>query len=275
VVTSVFYRPGGEGGLLGNAPWPPSVALVWLTLGLGAAGLAGVAVLMVARSPGGAARRFVLLLTVVPWAMLALPDVAFGGRRSTVARYLVPSWIGLELAVARTFTAPRWRRPLLLVVLGLGAATALRTRAAGFWWDTDAPRLRALAAAAVRVNAIAGANAVAGTDAVAGTVVVTDLPPLALLELARQLSATVTLRLGPAAPATIAAAEWERVVLVAPSASLLASARRAAGTRALVTVAEGAALGRGDSAPGAVGSQNGCCSSRAGSASASPARRPP
>ncbi|MBC5801425.1 MAG: hypothetical protein GIX03_00105, partial [Candidatus Eremiobacteraeota bacterium] len=50
------------------------------------------------RRPGAA--RYVLALGVVPAIALLLPDFAHHESRSTAARYLVPTWIALETAVA-------------------------------------------------------------------------------------------------------------------------------------------------------------------------------
>ena len=48
----------------------------------------------------GPARLFVFLLIGLPAASLILPDLIAGGLRSTAARYLIPSYLGIELAVA-------------------------------------------------------------------------------------------------------------------------------------------------------------------------------
>ena len=48
----------------------------------------------------GPARLFVFLLIGLPAASLILPDLITGGLRSTAARYLIPSYLGIELAVA-------------------------------------------------------------------------------------------------------------------------------------------------------------------------------
>lgn len=43
---------------------------------------------------------FVILLIFIPALPLVLPDLIFGGMRSTSERYLLPSYIGIQLAVA-------------------------------------------------------------------------------------------------------------------------------------------------------------------------------
>jgi len=46
---------------------------------------------------------FVVLLVAVPFLALALPDVVLGGGRTLRIRYLIPSYIGLQLALAYWF----------------------------------------------------------------------------------------------------------------------------------------------------------------------------
>lgn len=238
IVTSLFVRPGGEGGLLGPEIPVPVATVVWLLLGLTAIVLvvAGLSELAPTLSRG---RAFVRRLALVPWGALALLDLAWGGRRSAVARYLVPSWLGAELAVGGWIASARPRRSVLVALLALGAVTAIRTHSVAFWWDTDAPRLREVARVAAAVNAVPG------------VVIVTDLAPTALVELVTQCHDDVELRLGAAAPATIAAAEWERVRVVFPSAALLAAVRRVAEpAHALVALgAQGTLFALADRAP--------------------------
>jgi uncharacterized membrane protein len=47
---------------------------------------------------------FILLLSIIPFLFLALPDLIIGGSRSTNARYLTPSFLGIELSVAYLFS---------------------------------------------------------------------------------------------------------------------------------------------------------------------------
>lgn len=44
--------------------------------------------------------QFILLLSSLTFILLAIPDLLFGGMRSTVSRYLIPSYLGLQLAMA-------------------------------------------------------------------------------------------------------------------------------------------------------------------------------
>lgn len=75
-----------------------------------------------------------LLLMVVPWLALSVPDVLFGGRRSAVPRYLSPVYLGallsIAVALATQIASPhRWPRAIaqlsLAVVLCGGIASCI------------------------------------------------------------------------------------------------------------------------------------------------------
>jgi uncharacterized membrane protein len=216
VATSVFFRPAGAGGLLdeSTALW---ASVAWVLLGLGAAALSVLSLAWVVRR-APAAHGFVLALAALPFAALALADLVAGGRRSTVDRYVLPSWLALELAVAFCLASPgalrRTRRAVLLTVLALGAATLLRTRSVELWWDTDPTGL-------TQLRGIESALA-ATPDAIA----LSDAPPLPALELVRRLGADFVVRLGAGGPAALGPNERGRAVLVRASPALLAEAQR-------------------------------------------------
>lgn len=109
-----------------------------------------------------------LLTGLVPWLLLALPDVVWGGKRSTVSRYLISCYPSLQLAVAyglSTLFFPGRGHQLkrcwvwgVAGLLAIAALTSLTASAAAFsWWNKDlsyfndqvAHRIRALDAAIV------------------------------------------------------------------------------------------------------------------------------
>jgi hypothetical protein len=104
----------------------------------------------------------------------------------------------------------------VVVVLALGAATALRSRPLDLWWNTEPERLTALRTLEASLRTERGA------------IVVSDAPPLRVLELAYRVPPDASLRLGAGAAGGIASDEWPRVVVVAPSDDLQASSRAAA-----------------------------------------------
>ena len=219
--TAIFFRPWGEGGLLpAGMPWSAAVGTFW-TSGIAAVVVVALGLRAVGTDADAPGRRFVRVLTLAPWAVLAATDVAFGGRRSTVTRYLVPAWIGAALATACLTATSRRGAAALVLLLTLATATAVRTRFVDVWWDTDPPRLRTIAAAA---------RAIAATD---GAVVVTDAEPVPLYELVHRLPESTLLRLGAGAPRAVD--DWDRVLLYDPSERLRAATLAAVGpSRTLV-----------------------------------------
>jgi len=222
-IMSLFFRPRGEGGIFPLDLAEPVSSVASILLAAGVVAIVAASLMAITRHPDRPTRRYVLFLALIPWLAFAAWDVMLGGRRSTVPRYLIAAWAGLELAVAYWMMQPgSWRRfrpLLLLLLLALGGATAWRTQAARGWWDTDVPRLLGLRETAAAIDAIPGA------------VVVTDAPPLDLLEFARYLRPETNLRLGAAATTSLAGEEWSRVVLIAPSQSLLDAMRGSAADR--------------------------------------------
>lgn len=88
---------------------------------------------------------FILLLIGVTTIVLALPDVLFGGRRSLMARYLIPSYLGVELAVAYLFASqitsslkPQKKRLWqcsLAALLSVGIISCSVSSQAENWWN--------------------------------------------------------------------------------------------------------------------------------------------
>lgn len=62
--------------------------------------LVGYAIYFLCRHTSKRTWSFILLLIIITALALVLPDLIGGGRRSGVARYLIPSFLGIQLAVA-------------------------------------------------------------------------------------------------------------------------------------------------------------------------------
>jgi uncharacterized membrane protein len=84
----------------------------------------------------------ILTSILVPFLLLAGPDLILGGKRSAVSRYLISSYPGVQLAIAG-FLASRWRSRAVMTwgILGLLVVSALASQtvsAAAFtWWNKD------------------------------------------------------------------------------------------------------------------------------------------
>lgn len=88
---------------------------------------------------------FILTLIGVTVLALGLPDLLRGGQRFTVTRYLIPCFVGLQLAVAYLltayFTAPiqswkfRFATTLFAILIMLGIASNSVYAQANTWWN--------------------------------------------------------------------------------------------------------------------------------------------
>ncbi len=117
------------------------------------------------RATSAAQRAMMLGLFLIPFVSLALPDVCFGGKRSLIARYLVPMYIGGGLLVtamlARTLVPASTRSggtrmvaSLLFVALAAGGIlTAWQRSQSPAWWNNIGS-----ANVPVCINALASAD---------------------------------------------------------------------------------------------------------------------
>lgn len=87
---------------------------------------------------------FIYILTGTMAGALVLPDLILGGVRSTIPRYLIPSYIGLQLAVVRALSVKlsstqSWQRAVWAVsvigLLGIGSFSSTVAVQSEAWWD--------------------------------------------------------------------------------------------------------------------------------------------
>jgi len=142
--TGWMDRPASLGQLV--TAWATHVARPFVDLpGLPRAWLVVIPLLAIAvrytgRHPD---RRLLWLLALLPLAMVALPDLILGGRRSLESRYLMPTFLALELlyagALAQAWSSGGRRRGLAVAGLVLaitgGLASQARILAADTWWN--------------------------------------------------------------------------------------------------------------------------------------------
>jgi uncharacterized membrane protein len=85
---------------------------------------------------------FILITIFVPFLLLALPDLLEGGKRSTVSRYLISCFPGLQLAVAYLLANKivvgqwLWRGVTVLLITG-SIASCTVSAFSDTWWDKD------------------------------------------------------------------------------------------------------------------------------------------
>ena len=87
---------------------------------------------------------FVLTLTLIPALGLILPDLLWGGQRSTLTRYFLPTLIGVQLMAAywlghqlstQTLSQRRWGKGGLVGVLLAGILSCSLSAQAHTWWN--------------------------------------------------------------------------------------------------------------------------------------------
>jgi uncharacterized membrane protein len=160
---------------------------------------------------------FVVLLVAVPFLALALPDVLLGGSRTLRIRYLIPSYIGLQLALAywfgtqavqvRTWGQKACRVGLvaLLTAAIIGCTVSAQ---ADVWWNKGNSRSSYYIPVAALINR---------TKA---PLVIADRNPSELLAFSRRLAPHVRLQITQQ-PSTLTVADgFSPVFLLNPSDKL-------------------------------------------------------
>jgi len=120
--------------------------LTWLSFGLGVLAIASL--YLVQRQLPPRAAKFILLLVILPSGLLLIPDLLSGGQRTGIARYLLPSYLGLTVATAsglawlmtqrqRWLGVPlrQWGRSLLTLLLLLSLWSNIASAQANTWWN--------------------------------------------------------------------------------------------------------------------------------------------
>lgn len=122
-------------------PFPVYVQLLFI---LPVLALVGYSLYILWKNESKQVGVFIFLLVGITSAALMLPDFVLGGRRSVLGRYLIPCFIGIQLAVAYSLTsrlksAEFWqRRVWQLVTMALFSAGILSNILivqAHSWWD--------------------------------------------------------------------------------------------------------------------------------------------
>ncbi len=87
---------------------------------------------------------FLISLICIPALPLILPDLLFGGMRSTSERYLIPSYLGIQIAVAYLFayqvnsgkfTRRQIWRLMGVLVISLGLISIVVSSESETWWN--------------------------------------------------------------------------------------------------------------------------------------------
>ncbi|MCU0567922.1 MAG: glycosyltransferase family 39 protein [Oculatellaceae cyanobacterium Prado106] len=91
---------------------------------------------------------FIITLVAVTFLALALPDIFLGGQRSLRIRYFIPSFLGLQIALAyllvkqfqaKSWFARFWQLVGMAVIVG-GLMACFSSAQAQVWWNKSIPR---------------------------------------------------------------------------------------------------------------------------------------
>jgi uncharacterized membrane protein len=106
---------------------------------------------------------FVLILILIPFLLLGLPDLLFVGRRSTEARYLLPSYLGIQVAVSYLLSSQLFSSSIsilrhqiwklvLVIVISIGIASCAFSAQAEIWWNKGPGLTTCIVKAAHMIN---------------------------------------------------------------------------------------------------------------------------
>jgi uncharacterized membrane protein len=148
-------------GIDGSAS-PTELALI-IPLSLIILALVGYAIYFLCRHTPTRVWLLILLLIATTALFLAVPDILKGGRRSGNPRYLVPCYVGIQLAVAYllsmkissnldNFPKQRFWKLVIVGLFSLGIVSAGISSQADMWWNKGSGWLRGELAVAKTIN---------------------------------------------------------------------------------------------------------------------------
>jgi uncharacterized membrane protein len=138
------------------------LALV-IPVGIMILALVGYAIYFLCRQTPKRVWLLILLLIATTALFLAVPDILKGGRRSTNPRYLVPCYVGIQLAVAyllsakisnnlASFQQQKLWRVVTIALFSVGIISAGVSSQADSWWNKGSGWLRAELEVVATVN---------------------------------------------------------------------------------------------------------------------------
>ncbi len=166
------------------------------------------------------AALFLLSLVGVSFLSLALPDLVLGGDRSTRIRYLIPAYLGIQIALAHLFStqavalrrekASRQRgwQAGLGALLSISLVVCLVSAQSRVWWNKSVPRSSYYLPVSRMINQ--------GDR----PLVISDRRPIDLLALSHVLSAPVKFQLVTRPQALTVAPNFEPIFLLNASKGL-------------------------------------------------------
>lgn len=116
------------------------------------------AIYQVCRKTNSTTWLFILTTILVPFLILAVPDLLLGGKRSGVTRYLISCFPGVQLAVAFLLADQLlvgqwiWRGIIVLLLTG-SIASCTVSAFSNSWWNKDLSYFNPIVASAINFEA--------------------------------------------------------------------------------------------------------------------------
>ncbi|MEG4090526.1 glycosyltransferase family 39 protein [Microcoleus sp. Pol12B4] len=122
--------------------------------------LMAAALYTICRRTSNSTWLFIVTSILVPFLILALPDLILGGKRSAVSRYLISCFPGVQLAVAYLLasnvkTQQRFWQVILALVFTASVASCTVSAFSDTWWSKDLSYFNAEVAKIINKEAIA------------------------------------------------------------------------------------------------------------------------
>ena len=183
--------------------------------------LIGYAIYYLVQTTNKAVWLFVATLIFTTFLGLALPDLILGGRRSGVSRYLIPSLLGIQIAVSfllgskivRSASSIRTRfwRSVLASTIAAGIISCAVISPAEVWWNKGSTYAESIIAIANTINSTPN------------QLIISDADIIPILSLSHRIDSTAKIAL-PSQPSNLKALEnltnFDNIYLFQPSLSL-------------------------------------------------------
>lgn len=149
--------------------------------------LIGYAIYTLIRTKPPKVWLFIMTLIGVLGMALILPDILLGGRRSSIARYAIPCYLGIQITIAYLLTLKlhkKWLWKFIFAfLLSLGIVSIATRSIHAVWWNKSYAKSRYIPQVAEIINQAQN------------PLVISDEEPGRILSLSHQLNSTVNLQL--------------------------------------------------------------------------------
>ncbi|MBR8832783.1 MAG: glycosyltransferase family 39 protein [Stigonema ocellatum SAG 48.90 = DSM 106950] len=142
-LSCIFLDADNEGRILNLGFGEPLMDFIRIAIVISLAILVCYSMYFLCRNTPKRVWLFILTLIGVTALSLTLPDLIFGGRRSSVSRYLIPCYLGMQISVAHLlatkifsehFSQQKLWRSLMIVLISCGVLSCVISSQTQTWW---------------------------------------------------------------------------------------------------------------------------------------------